>query len=137
LSSYCNISSTDINFGTLKLNGVPNYSNGAIYVECSNKVSYNIAITFGHPDTTAPYYNGRPNDGKMTGAVSGDIIDYAITSTLNGSWSWGVASAVNGVGNGQVQTYTTYGVSQTGFAGHSLYPTSDTYSDSATVTLSY
>ena len=137
LSSNCLLTASDINFGQMLLGGQTTYANGSLSILCTKNTSYNIALTFGHPDTTGPYLNGKPNDGVLIGKNSGDKEDYAVTSTLNGSYSWGLQGAVNGVGTGAMQTWTTYGVLTTGYNGTSKYPTPDTYSDSITVTVSY
>ena len=131
LSSNCTLSTTDIAFGQLQLNGVRNYANGSINVLCTNRTTYSIAITYSKPDAT------QPQDGDLVGQNNGDLIDYAITSTDKGQYTWGVQGPVTGIGTGFLQSYVTYGVAVTGLYGKNAYPVPDTYSSSVTVTLNY
>lgn len=127
ITSFCTISANNLNFGTLPF-GVRVWVTSSMNVLCTKNTNYTININYGHVDAT------QPQDGDLVGSAHGDLIDYAITSTMNGSSKW---SNVTGKGTGAVQTINMYGVAITGLYGKPLYPTPDNYADTATIVLTY
>ncbi|HDR9189399.1 TPA: spore coat protein U domain-containing protein [Burkholderia vietnamiensis] len=129
-NSYCTLNANNMSFGNMPF-GTRVWVTSSMNVLCSNNTSYSIAINFGHVDAS------QPQDGDLVGNVSGDLIDYSVTSTPNGSAKWGYSSPVTGKGTGAVQNIPMYGVAITGLYGKPLYPTPDNYSDTATIVVSY
>lgn len=127
ITSFCTVSANNLNFGTLPF-GVRVWVTSNMSVLCTKNTNYTININYGHVDAS------QPQDGDLVGSAHGDLIDYAITSTMNGSSKW---SNVTGKGTGAVQTINVYGVAITGLYGKPLYPTPDNYADTATIVLTY
>ena len=139
ISSSCTVSATDINFGNVQFGVVMN-ATSTLSILCSANVGYTIGMTYGNPDPASPHFGGKPQDGMLVGAVSGDLIDYGIFTSVQQSqtgYAWGLQGPVTGTGTGAIQTITAYGGLLTGYSGHSKYPTPDHYSDFVTVSLSY
>lgn len=127
ITSFCTVSANNLNFGTIPF-GVRVWVTTSMSVLCTKNTNYTININYGHVDAT------QPQDGDLVGSAHGDLIDYAITSTMNGSSKW---SNVTGQGSGATQTINMYGVAITGLYGKPLYPTPDNYADTATIVLTY
>lgn len=142
ISSSCQITATNINFGELggAAQLVWSPSNGNVSVLCSNNASYTIQLNSG-------VNNGSASSRYMVGQKSGDKILYIICKTASFSGTWGQAGGqctngpwytqgsfnypVTGKGTGVIQNYPTYGGVQSG------YYTPDTYTDTITATITY
>jgi spore coat protein U-like protein len=129
LAKSCTVSATDINFGVLTMASGTNrtWKNGTLSVLCSKNTSYSVKMSYKTPSPSDP-----SNMGLITGANSGDTIQYGIFQAPvwnNPTWEY---SALNATGTGATQTYTMYGEVIT-----LSYPTPDNYSDTVTVNLTY
>jgi spore coat protein U-like protein len=135
-SSYCNISSTNVNFGaytpgsagrTGKYGIIPGAT--TVTVMCTHKTPYNIYGETYLSDET----------WHMTGATAGntDVLQYAawLASDYYSSWfgqGYSGTNHISGTGTGINQNYTIY------FGIYTQdYVTPDSYSDTYTLTLSY
>lgn len=136
LSSYCTISSTDVNFGAYtpgSANRAGRYGvipgNTTITVMCTNKTPYNVYGQTYLSDET----------WHMKGATAGntDVLQYAawLSSDYYSGWfgaGYSGTNHISGTGTGSNQTYTVYFGIYT-----QAYVTPDSYSDTYTMTLNY
>ena len=123
---FCEVSATDLDFGTVGLLQNPVDANGSIRVRCTNGTTYRIRLSGGQAGAVAPDQR-RMRRGSHT-------VRYGIFRDSARTLGWGdqPGNSVSGVGNGAVQTYTTHGRV---FAQPT--PPAGTYTDTIVVTVDY
>ncbi|PNS09557.1 Csu type fimbrial protein [Solilutibacter silvestris] len=127
----CNVSATDMVFGTHDFTEVPNIDNtSTITVKCTKNTAYTVALgagtTTGNTDTAR----------KMAGLTGGntDTVTYALYNDSGRTANWGTAAGtVAGTGNNGNQLLTVYGRVLPG----ALNVTPDNYKDVVTVSVAY
>jgi spore coat protein U-like protein len=139
ITGSCQISATNVNFGELSAsNGSPAtlWATGGVQTQCTKNSSYNIQLSMGN---NADADNWR----RMTGANSGQTIQYTLCQSQASTGAWGTANGgcnvpwrgtsfpLTSTGTGAVQTFPVYGWSSTGFY------TPDTYTDSIVATVNF
>ena len=123
---YCEVSATDIDFGTVGLLNANVDASGTIRVRCTNGTPYTIGLNGGLSGATAP------DQRRMTSGANS--VRYGIYRNSARTLGWGdqPTNSVSGTGTGNSQTYTTYG---------RVFPQSTpppgTYTDTIVVTVTY
>lgn len=139
ITGSCQISATNVNFGELSAqNGSPAtlWATGGVQTQCTKNSSYNVQLSMGNnPDSD--------NWRRMTGANSGQTIQYTLCQSKSATGTWGTASGgcnvpwrgtsfpLTSTGTGANQSFPVYGWSSTGFF------TPDTYTDSIVATINF
>lgn len=129
LNPTCAITSAKIDFGLIGIvTSNATSSNSNLSVKCSNQLAYTIIFS-----------GGNQGNNTMKGSDKGEFIPYALCQAegwrLSGSSiactkTW-INTALTGMGNGKLQSYTVYAYVLNGFY------TPDNYSDTVTASISY
>jgi len=125
----CNISASNIDFGTSGVLGSDLIANGTVSAQCTAGDSYSIALNSG----TTP--GATLADRRMLSGGS-SVVHYQLYTAANFSTVWGDGTAgtapISGVGTGSGQSYTVYGR----VAAQST-PAPGSYTDVITATITY
>ncbi len=99
----CEVSATDLDFGTVGNLSNPVDATATITVRCTNTTPYKVRINGGHTGTT------NPANRKMSNG--GHDITYGIYRDAARTQGWGRwnSNDVNATGTGYPQTFTAYG----------------------------
>ena len=126
VAAFCEVSATDLDFGTVGLLTGPVDASGSIQVRCTRDTTYQISLSGGQANATSPDQRRMRN-----GAYS---VRYGIYRDSARTLGWGdqPGNTVSGVGTGNVQVYTTHGRV---FAQPT--PPAGTYTDTIVVTVDY
>ena len=123
---YCEVSATNLDFGTVGLLNANVDAAGTITVRCTNGTPYQIGLNGGLSGATAP------DQRRMTSGANS--VRYGIYRDSARTLGWGdlPTNSVSGTGTGNAQNYTTYGrvFPQT-------TPPPGTYTDTIVVTVTY
>src|SRR5262249_40741713 len=127
VSSNCNVSSSNVNFGSSGTITANVDATGTLSVQCTNTTPYTVALNGGNSGAS------DPTQRKMSKAA--ETITYGLYRDATRSQSWGSTSGTNtvgGTGTGANQGLTVYGrvAAQT-------TPSPGTYTDSVVVTVTY
>jgi len=129
LINDCNISATNIDFGTSGVLGNALTASGSVSAQCTGGDSYSISLDSG---TTA----GATIIDRRMRSGGGSVVHYQLYTASNLSTVWGNGTAgtstISAVGTGAIQTYTVYG----SIAAQST-PAPGTYTDVITATITY
>jgi spore coat protein U-like protein len=129
LVNDCNISASNIDFGTSGILGSARTANGTVSAQCTAGDSYSISLNSG----TTP---GATLTDRQMRSGGGSVVHYQLYTASNLASVWGDGSAgtspVGAVGTGSLQTYTVYGL----VAAQST-PAPGTYTDVITATITY
>ena len=124
--AYCEVSATDIDFGTAGVLDANVDSTGQISVRCTNGTPYQVKLNGGLAGA------GSPDQRRMT--KGSESVRYGIYRDSARTQGWGdqPGNVANGTGNGNAQVFTTYGrvFPQT-------TPSPGTYTDTVVVTVVY
>lgn len=126
VQKYCEVSATDLDFGTAGVLHSNVDANGIISVRCTNGTPYRVGLNGGLAGAASP------DQRRMSqGAYS---IRYGIYRDSNRTQGWGdqPGNSASGTGNGNVQQYAAYGRV---FAQPT--PPAGTYTDTIVVTVTY
>jgi spore coat protein U-like protein len=129
IGKTCTISMGTVAFGNLPPGTANVTTSGTLSMMCNKNVAYNAVLTYSAADYAA-------SQAQMRGAKSGDTINYDLVNPQTGGLMGGVNGTndyIRGTGNGLVQTYTIGAK----IIGNVPYVTPDTYSDTATFTMSF
>lgn len=123
---FCEVSATNLDFGSVGVLTQPVDAAGSIQVRCTTGTTYRILLNGGQAGAVAPDQRRMRNGSNS--------IRYGIYRDSARTLGWGdqPSNSVSGVGNGAVQTYTTYGRV---FAQPT--PPAGTYTDTIIVTVTY
>jgi spore coat protein U-like protein len=143
----CELSTSNLNFGTPTLGNTYNYSNATVNTHCTKNTPYTIALSYsntvvsvaggGNGNETIPLRSLRLNSS----AQDNNYINYSIYQDAAMTREWGdgttgsdgqATQVVNTSGTGSDQNFVTYGKLYTG-----TYVTPGDYSAVETVTVSY
>jgi spore coat protein U-like protein len=125
--SSCNVSATNINFGTVGVLTSNTNATGTISVQCSSTLPYTVSLNGGNSGAT------DPTQRKMS--FSSSSVIYGLYRDSAWSQPWGATigtDTASGTGNGLSQNLTVYGriLAQ-------ATPPPGTYSDTIVVTITY
>ena len=100
---FCEVSATDIDFGTTGLLNTNVDASGQVSVRCTNGTPYQVRLNGGQAGASSP-------DQRLMTKGS-ESVRYGIYRDSARTQGWGdlPGNAVAGVGTGNFQTYTTYG----------------------------
>ncbi len=103
IAAKCNLSATDINFGSTVLLSANVDASGTLNVQCTNTTPYTISINGGLSAATNPALR------KMI--LSSGSVTYGIYSDSARTTAWGslAGATVAGTGTGLTQSLTMYG----------------------------
>ena len=126
VEEYCEVTATDLDFGTAGLLNTNIDTTGTVRVRCTNGTNYRVGLNGGLSGATSPDQR-RMSNGPNS-------VRYGIYRDAARTLGWGnlPGNSVSGIGNGNFQNYTTYGrvFSQT-------TPPPGIYTDTIVVTVSY
>lgn len=125
--SSCNVSATNINFGTVGLLTATTDAQGTLTVQCSATLPYTVGLDGGLSGAT------DPTQRKM--AFGGAYVIYGLYRDAARSLPWGSTAGVNtaaGTGSGLPQSLTVYGR-----IAPQTTPMPGTFTDTIVVTISY
>ena len=126
VEKYCEVSATDLDFGTAGLLNANVDSTGTLTVRCTNGTPYQVALSGGLAGATSP------DQRRMFNGTNS--VRYGIYRNSARTLGWGdqPTNTVSGTGTGNTQSYTTYGrvFPQT-------TPPAGTYTDTIIVTVTY
>lgn len=148
--SICNVSATNLNFGTYTPDSGAVTGNSTISVNCTSGTSFTVALNDG--SSTGASFTNRNMTGTGSADTAGDtastsdLLNYQLytTSTVgSGGTVWGdgstgtstVAGTGTGMGTPQAIAETVYG--QIPDSGANLSAVPGSYSDKVTVTVTY
>jgi spore coat protein U-like protein len=143
----CELSTSNLNFGTPTLGNTYNYTNATVNTHCTKNTPYTIALSYNN--TVVSMASGGSNNENIplrslrlnTNAQDDNYINYSIYQDAAMTKEWGDGSVgangqptqiVNTNGTGSDQSFTTYGKLYT-----NSYVTPGYYSATETVTVSY
>ena len=125
--SSCNVSATNINFGSIGLLTGNTDATGTLTIQCNSTLPYTVSLDGGLSGAT------NPTQRKM--ALSSTNIIYGLYSDSARSLPWGATVGTNtasGTGSGASQNLTVYGR-----IAPQTTPNPGTYTDTIVVTVSY
>ncbi|MDN7971066.1 spore coat U domain-containing protein [Burkholderia multivorans] len=124
----CNITATNVAFGTASVLSTPLSATGSISAQCTNGDAWKIALNGGG--------SGNVAARQMQRSGGGGSIAYGLYTDAAHSIAWGDGSAgtstVTGVGTGNAQVVTVYGA-----VPAQTTPAPGNYSDTITATISF
>ena len=133
VTSFCNVTTNNLNFGSVAANAVLTTTGSTtLGVQCSDTTPYVVNLTPSNASTTGA--------GKMAGTGGNtDTVGYQLNQAA-GSTPWGnqAGNHVSGTGNGSSQSITVFSsitVANTSPASGFVKP--DTYSDTVNVAVVY
>jgi spore coat protein U-like protein len=121
----CVVNAGMLNFGPTRVLIAPVRTMGTLGVQCTANASYRISLNGGLNGTTAAR--------RMKNSVTGELIPYKISDTLDGAvWGDGTngTAPVTAVGTGSVQNLGVYG-----YVAPQKTPTPGDYRDTVTATI--
>ena len=127
ISSNCDVSATDMLFGSVGSLSSPVSATNTITVKCISGAPYSIALGAGLSNAT------NPTIRKMT--FGSNAVTYGIYQSPGTTQPWGWTQdtdTVSGTGTGQTQSYSGYGI-----VPSQNLPMPGTYSDTIVVTITY
>ena len=103
VEEFCDVSATDLDFGTAGLLDANIDTTGTISVRCTTGTDYRVGLNGGLAGA------GAPDQRRMSNGASS--VRYGIYRDAARTQGWGDApgNSVSGIGNGNFQNYTTYG----------------------------
>jgi len=125
--SSCNVSATNLNFGTASVLSANVDATSTMSVQCSNALPYTVALNGGNSGAVNPTLRKMANGPAQ--------ITYGLYRDAIRSLPWGSTTGTNtasGTGNGLVQTLTVFGRVPT-----QTTPAPGLYQDTIVVTLTY
>lgn len=127
IAAKCNLSATDINFGSVGLLTANVDATGTLNVQCTNTTPYTVSINGGLSGATNPALR------KMT--LSTNSVTYGIYSDIARATAWGslAGATIAGTGTGLTQSLTMYGR----VPPQSPTPPPGNYSDTLIATITY
>ena len=127
IAAKCNLSATDINFGSVGLLTANVDATGTLNVQCTNTTPYTVSINGGLSAATDPTLR------KMT--LSTNSVTYGIYSDSTRTTAWGslAGATIAGTGTGLTQSLTMYGR----VPPQSPAPPPGNYSDTLIATVTY
>ncbi|WP_027784041.1 MULTISPECIES: spore coat U domain-containing protein [Burkholderia] len=124
----CNISATNVNFGTASVLSGALAATGSITAQCTNGDAWKIALNGGG--------SGNVTARQMQRSGGGGTINYGLYTDAARSIAWGDgtggSATVTGVGTGTSQVVTVYGA-----VPAQTTPAPGNYSDTITATISF
>ena len=124
----CNISATNVSFGTASVLSGALTATGSITAQCTNGDAWKIALSGGS--------SGNVTARQMQRSGGGGTIGYGLYTDAARSIAWGDgtggSSTVTGVGTGNSQAVTVYGA-----VPAQTTPAPGNYSDTITATISF
>ncbi|MBN3741889.1 MULTISPECIES: spore coat U domain-containing protein [Burkholderia] len=124
----CNISATNVNFGTASVLSGALAATGSITAQCTNGDAWKIALNGGG--------SGNVTARQMQRSGGGGAINYGLYTDAAHSVTWGDdtggSATVTGVGTGTSQAVTVYGA-----VPAQTTPAPGNYSDTITATISF
>ncbi|MBJ9595104.1 Csu type fimbrial protein [Burkholderia seminalis] len=124
----CNISATNVNFGTASVLSGALAATGSITAQCTNGDAWKIALNGGG--------SGNVTARQMQRSGGGGAINYGLYTDAAHSVTWGDdtggSATVTGVGTGTSQAVTVYGA-----VPAQTTPAPGSYSDTITATISF
>lgn len=124
----CNISATNVNFGTASVLSGALAATGSITAQCTNGDAWKIALNGGG--------SGNVTARQMQRSGGGGAINYGLYTDAAHSVTWGDdtggSATVTGVGTGTSQVVTVYGA-----VPAQTTPAPGNYSDTITATISF
>lgn len=124
----CNISATNVNFGTASVLSGALAATGSITAQCTNGDAWKIALNGGG--------SGNVTARQMQRSGGGGAINYGLYTDAAHSVAWGDdtggSATVTGVGTGTSQVVTVYGA-----VPAQTTPAPGNYSDTITATISF
>ncbi|MDN7588583.1 Csu type fimbrial protein [Burkholderia seminalis] len=124
----CNISATNVNFGTASVLSGTLAATGSITAQCTNGDAWKIALNGGG--------SGNVTARQMQRSGGGGAINYGLYTDAAHSVAWGDdtggSATVTGVGTGTSQVVTVYGA-----VPAQTTPAPGNYSDTITATISF
>jgi spore coat protein U-like protein len=128
-NSTCNVSTTNLDFGTQTDLSTAKLATNSIYITCTPGTAYTIGMSNGTSGATSPALR------KMTNATTTDFVGYGIylDAARTQVWGNGVTGAMpSTTGNGLAQSFTGYGL-----VPAQATPTPLDYTDTVIVTITY
>jgi len=125
--SNCNVSTTDINFGSIGLLTGNTDASGSLTVQCNSTLPYAVSLSGGNAGAT------DPTQRQMAGGTASIV--YGLYSDSARSLPWGSTAGTNTVsatGTGSSQILPVYGR-----IGPQTAPPPGNYSDTIVVTVNY
>lgn len=126
----CQVSTSNINFGSASSLGGVLHANGSVSVTCT--MSDNYTITLGTGSTSGATLTDRRMQGPGSNVAHYELYTSSAYSTIWGDGVSGGTGNVTGVGNATQQTHTVYGQVQA-----QTTPALGSYSDAVIVTVNY
>lgn len=126
----CQVSTSNINFGSASSLGGVLHANGSVSVTCT--MSDNYTITLGTGSTSGATLTDRRMQGPGGNVAHYELYTSSAYSTIWGDGVSGGTGNVTGVGNATQQTHTVYGQVQA-----QTTPALGSYTDAVIVTVNY
>jgi len=126
IAGACNVTTEDVDFGTLPSISAGTSTTGKVKTNCTNGLSYTITLGPG----------GSGNQEARTMTVGSESISYSLRHTSSTGAIWGNGNGntqtVGGTGTGGEQEHVVYGV-----VGPQTTPPNGTYVDNLIVTVTW
>lgn len=127
VQSSCNVSATNLNFGTASVLVSNVDATSSLGVQCSSALPYTVALNGGNANATDPTQRKMSNGAKQ--------VTYGLYRDVARSLPWGSTTGTNtvaGTGTGATQALTVYGR-----VAPQTTPAPATYQDTIVVTITY
>lgn len=127
IESTCSIdtpAATDVDFGTVESTATAIAAQGSLFVNCTPETAYDIALDAGQ--------NGPDVSSRAMSDGAGNLVPYQLYQESSLSTVWGQTvdtDTVDGIGTGDVEEYTVYGL-----VPSANFPAGN-YSDTVTATV--